>query len=72
MNCCAEPISWSPLFHSHQPPAPTAQQQQSNTTITMAMIMGVLLFFGCSGETGISFMISSPYDMGHKKTLSDE
>jgi hypothetical protein len=36
------------------------QQQHNTKTATTAMIMPVLLFFGCSGETGISFMISSP------------
>jgi hypothetical protein len=58
----AELSNASPLFQSHQPPIPTTQQQQSSTTTTMPMIMGVFFFFGASGETGISFMISSPYE----------
>ena len=48
---------WSP---NCQPNARVAQQQQSKTATTMPMIRPVFFFFGASGETGISFMISSP------------
>jgi hypothetical protein len=54
----------SPKNH---PPAMNAQQQHSNTATTITMMRTVLFFFGSStgvGVTGISFMISSPYNMG--------
>jgi hypothetical protein len=40
------------------------QQQQSSTTTTTAMMIPVLLFLGSSlGVTGISDIISSPYNL---------